>query len=57
MKRPLQGIAVLLFCILLTLGSGMVGWRFVFGLDLQWQHVFMILGVFGLVIAFLPEKK
>lgn len=57
MKRPLQGIAVLLFCILLTLGSGMVGWRFVFGLDLQWQHVFMILGVFGLGIAFLPEKK
>ena len=57
MKQPLQGIAILLFCILLTLGSGMAGWRYVFDLDIQWQEIFMIFGAFGLVMAFLPEKK
>ena len=57
MKRPLQGIAILLFCMLLTLGSGMAGWRTVFDLDIYWQEVFMIFGAAGLVFAFLPEKK
>ena len=57
MKRQLQGIAILLFSLLLTLGSAAVGWDFVFDLDLQWQHIFMALGAAGLLIALLPDKK
>lgn len=47
MKRQLQGIAVLLFGILMTL----------IDLGIYWREVFMFFGVVGLVIAFLPEKK
>lgn len=57
MKKQLQGIAILLFSLLMTLGSAAVGWRFVFDLDLQWQHIFMVLGAVGLLVALLPDKK
>jgi len=57
MKKQLQGIALLLFSILLTLGFAIAGWRYVFDLSLKWQHIFLILGLVGLVLVFLPEKK
>ena len=57
MKRQLQGIAILLCCILLILGFERVGWRFVFDLDLRWTHLFMLGGAAGLLLCFLPEKK
>lgn len=41
----------------MTPGSGMAGRRTVFDLDICRQEAFMILGVFGLVTAFLPEKE
>lgn len=57
MKRQLQGIAILLFSILMTLGAEIAGWRYVSDLDLRWQHIFWMLGLFGLVLALLPDKK
>lgn len=57
MKKQLQGIIILLFSILLMLGFNSVGWHSVFDLDLEWQHIFMVLGIAGVVIAFLPDKK
>lgn len=56
MKRQLKGIAILLLSILLMLG-------FTVGLDhieenfFTWQHCFVVLGLVGAVIVFLPEKS
>lgn len=57
MKKQLQGIIILLFSILLMLGFNSVGWDNVFDLNLQWQHIIMVLGIAGVVVAFLPDKK
>ena len=57
MKKQLQGVTILLLSILLMLGFNSVGWRYIFGLDLTWQHIFMVLGIVGAVVAFLPDKK
>ena len=57
MKKQLQGITILLLSILLMLGFNSVGWHYIFGLDLEWQHIFMVIGIVGAVVAFLPNKK
>ena len=57
MKKQMQGIAILLLSILLILGFNSVGWDYVFDFDFEWQHIFMISGIVGVVIAFLPDKK
>ncbi len=57
MKRQLQGIAIILVSLLLTIGFGYVGWFYVFDLDFQWQHIFMLAGIVGAVMVFLPDKK
>lgn len=56
MKRQLQGIALLLFSILLTLTFESVGWTYVFDLNLHWADIFMLIGIAGLVMAFLPKE-
>ena len=56
MKRQLQGIAVLLLSILLMLGFNSVGWHYIFDFDVEWQHIFMLVGIAGAVIALWPEK-
>lgn len=57
MKKQLQGITILLLSILLILGFNSVGWFYVYHFGLQWSHIFMVLGIVGVVIAFLPDKK
>ena len=57
MKRQLQGIAVILVSLLLTIGFGYVGWFYVFDLDFQWQHIFMLTGLVGAVMVFWQDKK
>ena len=56
-KRQLQGIAIILFSILLTVTFNSVGWKYVFDLSLYWAHIFMITGIVGLVMVFVPEHK
>lgn len=56
MRRPLQGIALLLFSILLTLGFAAADIRYVFDLSLEWSIVWMLLGAAGLVLVFWKEK-
>ena len=57
MKKQLQGIAVILFSILLTMCFGYLGWDNIGDLSLCWSHLFMIIGAGGAVMVFLPDKK
>ena len=54
MKKQLQGIALILISILLMLGYGNVP---VFDLSFRWSLIFSIIGVVGVVMTFLPDKK
>ena len=54
MKRQLQGIAIILVCILLMLGFGNES---VFDLSFRWSAVFATGGIAGAVVTFLPAKK
>ena len=53
MKRQLQGIAIILVCILLMLGFGNEP---VFDLSFRWSVVFAISGIAGAVMTLLPDK-
>ena len=57
MKKQLQGIALILLSILMTIAFENVGWKYVFDLSLNWAHIFMLIGVAGLILAFIPERK
>ena len=52
MRRQLQGIALILFSILLTLvvGDAPIG-----DLDIWWSHLFLAVGVVGVVMTFWQE--
>ncbi len=54
MKKQLQGIALILVSILLMIGFGD---KAVFDLSFHWNIIFAIVGIGGLVMAFLPDKK
>ena len=54
MKKQLQGIALILISILLMLGYGNAP---VFDLSLRWSLIFSIIGIVGVVMTFLPNKK
>lgn len=54
MKRQLQGIALILVAILLMLGYGNAPF---FSLSFKWSVVFSAIGVAGVVMTFLPDKK
>ena len=58
MRRQLQGIAMILCSILLSVTFYNVGWIYFIGdIGVTWQHLFMITGIAGLVLTFLPDKK
>ena len=58
MRRQLQGIAMILCSILLSVTFYNVGWIYFIGdIGMTWQHLFMITGIAGLVLTFLPDKK
>lgn len=54
MKKQLQGIALILVSILLMLGFGNVPF---FDLDFGWSLIFSIVGIVGVIMTFLPDKK
>ncbi len=54
MKLKMKGIALLLMAILLTLSFGDESF---FHLDFQWHTVFVLMGLAGVIMTFLPEKK
>lgn len=54
MKKQLQGITLLLVSILLMLGYGNIAF---FDLSFRWSAIFTIVGLVGVVMAFLPNKK
>ena len=54
MKRQLQGIALILFAILMMIGYGDKAF---FDLDFGWSMIFKIVGIVGVVMTFLPDKK
>ena len=54
MKKQLTGIALLLVSILLMIGYGENAF---FDLSFSWSVIFTIIGVAGVVIVFLPDKK
>ena len=58
MKRQLQGIAILLCSILFSVTFRNVGWDyFIGGTTIQWQLLFMITGIVGVILTFFPSKK
>lgn len=54
MKRQLQGISLILFSILLMLGYGNAPF---FDFSLRWSLIFTIVGIVGVVMTFLHDKK
>jgi hypothetical protein len=54
MKRQLQGIALILFSILLTIAYGNVS---VFDLSFRWSEIFTIVGIYGLLLTFFGSSK
>lgn len=58
MKRQIQGLAVILCSILLAVTFHNVGWNYIYrDIGLKWQHLFMITGIVGTALTFLPNKK
>ena len=54
MKKQLQGIAIILISILFMIGFGNEP---VFDLSFRWSVIFTIVGIIGVVMTFLPDKK
>ena len=54
MKKQLQGIAIILFSILLMLGFGNEP---IFDLSFRWSVVIAAGGIVGAVMTFLPDKR
>lgn len=54
MRRQLQGIALILLSILLTMGFG--NYPF-FDFSFLWSVVFAVFGIIGCAMSFLPDKK
>ena len=58
MRRQLQGITMILCSILFSVTFHNVGWvYFIDDIGVAWQHLFMITGIAGVVLTFLPDKK
>jgi len=54
MKKQLQGIALILYAILMTVQYGDKAF---FDLDFGWSVIFNLVGIAGVVLTFLPDKK
>ena len=54
MRKQLQGIALILIAMLMMIGYGETAF---FDLDFGWSMIFKIVGIVGVVMTFLPEKK
>ena len=54
MRMQLQGIALILFAILMMIGYGD---KVFFDLDFGWSMIFKIVGIMGVAMTFFPNKK
>lgn len=54
MKKQLQGLALILVAILLMLGYGNA---YFFDTSFNWSLIFTVIGIAGVAMAFLPDKK
>lgn len=54
MRKQLQGIALIMFAILMMIGYGDKAF---FDLDFGWSMIFKIIAIVGVVMTFLPDKK
>lgn len=57
MKKQVQGIALILFSILLLLAFEIIEWRYVGDLSVYWAHIWILTGAVGLYWCLRPEKK
>ena len=56
MKQTIHGMALMLLSLILLVGFNSVGWLYIFDLDVQWQHLFMITGIIGFVMVLLGTQ-
>ena len=56
MKRQLQGIALILFSLLLSVSFEFMGIKSVFDLSISWQPIFLIVAIIGMVLVFVKAK-
>ena len=54
MKKQMQGIALILVSILLMIGFGN---EHISDFSIRWSVVFSIVGIIGVVMTFLSDKK
>ena len=60
MRRQLRGIALIIFGIMLIIGESSINailWNFGIGLSIAWALFGVLVGIAGLVVAFLGDGK
>jgi len=53
MRKQLQGIALILFSILLTITFEVMDIKYVFDLSVYWFHIFLAIGIAGIIMVFI----
>lgn len=57
MIKQLQGIALILFSILLTITFEVMDIIYVFDLSIEWVHIFLVIGIAGIIMVFIEPKS
>lgn len=57
MRKQLQGIALILFSILLTITFEAMDIIYVFDLSIEWVHIFLAIGIVGIILVFSKLKN
>ncbi|MDD2494683.1 MAG: hypothetical protein PHE29_05775 [Tissierellia bacterium] len=57
MRKQIQGIALILLSILLTLTFEVMDIKYVFDLSLYWAHIFLVIGIAGIIMVFVKQKS
>lgn len=57
MRKQLQGIALILFSILLTITFEVMDIKYVFDLSVYWVYIFLVIGIAGIIMVFIEPKS
>ena len=57
MRKQIQGIALILFSILLTITFEAMDIKYVFDLSIDWVHIFLVIGIAGIIMVFIEPKS
>ena len=57
MIKQLQGIALILFSILLTITFEVMDIIYVFDLSIEWVHIFLVIGIAGIIMVYSKPKS